>query len=223
MFSGNFQSALADYLFLLRKKYPSKTILNLVATRYSLSAGERSVLFRGVMLPDIAEIRKSKLIEVSQISGIEIQADALNVILTIVSYLRGTLVYLAMDGFLRDTAEYHGRPVDKELLERAVQLLSSFLLHIKIKKIIFYVDEGTDLSSDLAKILKKEKLAPVKSEIILLSSADHPLKKTEKGIIASSDSDILDRTPNPVIDLPRQVLEFHFKPEFVDIENYIKD
>ena len=146
----------------------------------------------------------------------------MNVLLTIFSYLRGNLVYIAMDGLLRDTSEYHGRQVVSDLLDKSVHLLFSFLLHNKIKKIKFYVDDETDLSEEMINNLNNEDLPSLKKEIIKLPSADHTLKNPVKGIVASSDSDILDRNPGQFIDLPRCVLEYHYKPDFLVLEDLIQ-
>jgi hypothetical protein len=43
-FTEHFRKALNDYIFLLEKKYPEKTVLEMVSTRYSLNQPKRSIL-----------------------------------------------------------------------------------------------------------------------------------------------------------------------------------
>ncbi len=51
-------------------------------------------------------------------------------------------------------------------------------------------------------------------------SPDYLLKNICEGIIATSDSAIIDATALPVVDLPGQVLEFHYHPDFIDLSDF---
>ena len=64
----NFRQAWEDYILLLNKKYPEKSIHELVSTRYSLSHFERSMLYRGITSIEKAEKRKNKLLTIEQLN-----------------------------------------------------------------------------------------------------------------------------------------------------------
>ena len=76
------------------------------------------------------------------------------------------------------------------------------------------LEDGRKLLKDLRFLCKNSGL---KNKIIPHNSPDHILEKATEGILASSDSTIIDRSELPVFDLPKAVLEFHFEPEFIAI------
>ncbi len=54
-------------------------------------------------------------------------------------------------------------------------------------------------------------------------SPDHLLKATTKGLIATSDSTIIEKTGLKVIDLPQQVLCSCFEPDFFDLSSFVHE
>ncbi len=218
--SDNFIIAVKDYRYLLERKYPQKKVLELVGTRYSLSAIERSMLFRGITTQKQAGARKSKSIGQIPADTSIMFIDGFNALLTIGSYLNGNQVYIAADGFLRDASEVHGKIFRTALVEKALRLIFEYLDSIPLSGSRIYIDEAVTHSEALYKrimFLKQEyniELLPILSEAV-----DHTLEKQKTGIIASSDSTIIDRAKTHIFDLPRHVLEFHFKPEFISLED----
>ena len=219
IFSDNFRQALEDYILLLNKKYPHKTILELIGTRYGLNHFERSMLYRGISPADKAKERQKRLIPAEKAAGEPLHIDLFNALFTVAAYLRGYPVYLSNDGILRDASESHGSTEWVEHLEKGLGLLVQFLVHIKPSKISFYIDRP--LYED-KKIVKKLRLlskeAGLEFKVISHDSPDHILEKTRTGVLASSDSTVIDRSMLPVFDLPRSVLKFHFEPEFMAIQ-----
>jgi hypothetical protein len=227
IFSENFREALADYTFLLNKVYPHKTILELVATRYSLNHFERSMLFRGISTEAAAALRKSKLITIEQWSSGTMEQwtnkplhiDLFNALFAIAAYLRGYPVYLSNDGLLRDASESHGSGEWEEHLDKGLDLLLNSLGSLKISKAIIYIDNPLEYGFKITeKLLETAKLSKPKIEIITHPSPDHLLIEAKEGILATSDSTIIDKSALPVFDLPRAVLEFHFEPKFLRLE-----
>ncbi len=96
--SKTFSEAASDYLFLLEKQYPKKSILKLVGDKYQLTGEERSVLFRGIHQPELCELRKNKLVTTLE-SSKPLFVDGYNVIRTIGSYLLGKTVFYSTDEF----------------------------------------------------------------------------------------------------------------------------
>jgi hypothetical protein len=217
-FTEDFNQALQDYVLLLEKKYPQKTILELVSTRYNLNHFERSMLYRGISRADKAETRRTKLVKEETIKDTAIHIDLYNALFTIAAYLRGYPVYLANDGILRDASESHGCSDWIGHLEKGLELMIHCLDRVRPAKAIFYID---NLMEHCRKVVEKIhehcRECGIDHEIILHDSPDHLLDKATGGILASSDSTVIDRSVLPVMDLPRAVLEFHFDPKFIDL------
>ena len=99
-FTENFFQVLQDYIFLLEKKYPEKTVLEMVSKRYSLIHFERSMLYRGITIQETATRRKNKLITIEPLNHRTLHIDLFNVLFTIAANLRGYPVYVANDGII---------------------------------------------------------------------------------------------------------------------------
>lgn len=219
-FTEDFKQAVQDYVLLLEKKYPQKTILELIATRYSLNPYERSMLYRGVSPKDKAEARRDTLVKDEGIQGKALHIDLFNALFTIAAYLRGYPVYIANDGILRDASESHGCAGWFGHLEKGLELIMDHLSKHQPKAIFFYIDNPMEHCRKVVEKIHgycREK--NLDHEIILHDSPDHMLEKATSGILASSDSTVIDRSVLPVIDLPRAVLEFHFEPKFTSISD----
>jgi len=216
----HFHQALQDYILLLNKKYPEKTIHNLISTRYSLSHFERSMLYRGITTAERAEKRKSRIVRSKKLSKYLLHIDLFNVLYTLAAYLRGFPVFISNDSLLRDASESHGSGEWEVHLEKGLDLLIKSLAGLKIKKAVIYVDNPLEhskvISEKLEEILKSSK--PL-IEIISDQSPDHLIREATDGIIATSDSTIIDKSILPIFDLPRAVLEFHFDPKLLRLED----
>jgi hypothetical protein len=218
IFTENFRQALEEYVLLLNKKYPEKSIHELVSTRYSLSQFERSILYRGITTAEKAEKRKSRILSSKQLSKQVLHIDLFNVLYTVAAYLRGYPVYLANDSLLRDASESHGTGEWEIHLDNGLDLLMKSLEDLKLKKIVIYIDNplkhGPVISERLSELSKITKPA---IEIISDPSPDHLIREANTGIIATSDSTIIDKSSLPVFDLPRHVLESSFYPHILNL------
>jgi len=221
VFSENFNIAVRDYRFLLENGYPQKGILKLVGDRYELSGVERSILYRGVTTQKEVVRRKSKLTNlVNQIS--ELHIDTFNQILTIGSYLNGNIVFISEDGLLRDASEIHGKAFANKLLERSIELIFSFFSEKQIEKSMFYIDRQVGAHQTVAEMIIRYSIKyKTGSEVFFSETVDKDISKINTGVIATSDSEIIDRSTVPVFDLARNVLSFHFKPEFIRLNQIL--
>jgi hypothetical protein len=220
--SDNFRLALWDYVLLLEKKYPEKAIHELVSTRYALNHFERSMLYRGIAPKSKADARRTRLITIEQLNNRTLYIDLFNALFTIAAYLRGFPVYLSNDGLLRDASEGHDSHEWVQHLEQALSLLLEYIDGLGLARAVFYLDNPLHLSSYVAKeIEKKSTDLKLKSEIISHESPDHLIRNASDGILATSDSTIIDRSALPVLDLPKHLLGHKFNPHFIDIRDYI--
>lgn len=219
-----FYQALRDYILLLNKKYPEKTVLEMVATRYGLNHFERSMLYRGIAKNDVAQRRREKLVTIEQVNtGTPelwnhgtLHIDLFNVLYTLAAYLRGFPVYLSNDGLLRDASESHGSGDWEVHLDKSLDLLMEWLEELKIEKAIIYIDNpleyGLAISEKLRELAKSTKPA---IEIIKDPSPDQLIRAATDGIIATSDSTIIDKSDLQVFDLPAFCLNHAFNPDFI--------
>lgn len=222
-FSENFTEALHDYCFLLERKYPQKAVLKIIGDRYALNGTERTLLFRGITNKQTALNRKAKFVEIPESYQYPMHIDGYNVLIIISSYLAGNLVFLGRDEVLRDTAEMHGKIYRDELIERALQLFFTFIENKRIQcPLYFYFDQPVSFSGILSQrvnellILKR-----MEGSSQTCDSPDYVLRNQKEGIIATSDSSIIDKTLLPLTDLPRVVLFYHFQPAFVNLNNFL--
>lgn len=218
---ANFLKALTDYLYLLDRRYSQKSILKLVGDHYALSADERALLFRGSAKHKYIELRNKKKINVLPESS-RLTVDGFNVFRTVGSYLNGNFVFEGMDGFLRDASELHRQKLNREVLERATDLIINFLKHKKCERVSFYFDTPISHSGDLTHhLIEKMEEASLAGTAETAFSPDHILKKIEAGIICTSDSNIIDQSKVQVYDLSKGVLEYHFDPKIFSLKNYL--
>ena len=77
------------------------------------------MLFRGVALEAVIKKRNSKIIK-SPDPYADYMIDGYNVIRTIGSYLIGNLVFVSMDGFLRDASEIHKKSIKEDVIYKAI-------------------------------------------------------------------------------------------------------
>jgi hypothetical protein len=213
--------AVSDYYFLLQRKYPQKKILRLVADRHKLNRTERSVLYRGIACKNESHYRKLKLLKESPIES-NLNVDGLNQILTVASYLKGSMVYISTDDILRDAAENRGKNLSSKILDKSIDIILEFCDFLKLKKVLFYIDKQANICEKVEDIFKTRLLGrEISSKVILTEQVDKELKLLNTGLIATSDSQIIDRTSLKIFDLACQTLTFHFNPDFIDLNSLL--
>jgi hypothetical protein len=216
--TGEFKKAAKDYLYLLEKGYPQKSILKLVGDRYQLHAVERSILYRGIVPESLCETRLAKLTN-ALAEGEMVGIDGYNVVRTVGSYLLGKTVFISSDGFVRDAAEMHRAILKGKPLNQSIQLLLKFLQDRKVGFTTIYLDEPISKSGELAARLNESMPGlGLSGEAKPVHSPDHHLKKVNVGVICTADSIIIDECKVPVFDLARAILEENYSPDWIDLQ-----
>ncbi|MFW6363298.1 MAG: DUF434 domain-containing protein [Spirochaeta sp.] len=211
-----FSQAVQDYRYLRDRGYPVDPALQLVGDRYRLTRITRMVLYRGVSSADADSRRMSRRLD-SLPPAVKLSIDGYNVLLTIANYLLGRPVFICSDGFLRDVGAGYSRASHKSpAFLRAEQLMVEWaLLQIKESggsppQLRILLDRQVSHSGVTAARLRSR--AP-DAEVICVGDVDAKLK-TESGVIATSDSAVIDQAAGKVIDAARHILEAWFSPEF---------
>ncbi len=205
----NFTEACTIYRLLREKGYPEKATLKLVGDRHRLSRVQRNCLFRGVIPDETASRRSRKVLPASSAAGQPLAIDWYNVLITVESYLRGQILFLADDGVVRDASAAHGSFRPGALTARAIEEIVAFVAAADPARVDAYLDAPLSFSGQMAEELRVrlDRLA-CPSSVDLAPSADYPLKSYH-GFVASSDSIVLDSATH-VMDLARGVLETRF-------------
>lgn len=221
--SHQFCEAAGDYLYMLDRGYPQKAILKIIGDRYSLSGVERSMLYRGISACANAANRRKKISVASVLPGSHLHIDACNVLITIGSYLNGSVVFISNDGMLRDASEIHGKVFRSELVLKSLEMIVSFCADNKPKSVNFYIDSPVSYSGMVASTIRQlldRNLLSGSAETF--HSPDFILKNIVNGIIASSDTIIMDHTTCKIVDLPYLILKERFNPPFPDLGIFVR-
>ena len=223
LITNAFKDALTDYYYLLNKNYPEKETLKLVGDRFRLTGLQRTVLFRGITSKKNASIRKSKRIPIEDLKGKELYIDGYNVLFTVMNYLLGKMVFIGNDGILRDSGGAYGKIEKEEIFYKAANTLLDFVQQQKIENITIYLDQPVSNSqSHVMQIKKKMQEEKITGEVRLLQAVDNRLKQIKDGVIATSDSEIIDQTPGKIIDLARIILETTYGITILDLGSLIE-
>ncbi len=210
---SRFKSAIEDYRFLKNREYPNKASLKLVGDRYRLTALERNCLFRGIIADSICQKRKEKLIGPESLAGCALGVDWYNVLITVESYLKGYPVFLSDDGVLRDAAGVHGSYRTSKVTEQARDAILKRIAGLELERLGLYLDSPISFSGKMADDLREQvfRLLSIPFDVEVMPSADYPLKSFN-GVVASSDSAIMDRESiQKIFDLSRFILEHNFQ------------
>ena len=216
MSTSNFAEACATFRLLREKGYPEKATLKLIGDRHGLSRIQRNCLFRGVVPTETAALRKVKIVAPGAVAGQSVALDWYNVLITVESYLHGHVLYCADDGVVRDASETHGSYRTGPLTPRAVDEIITEIAGLKPSRVDAFLDRPMAFSASMAEDLRSRlSVLSFETEVSLAQSADYPLKASA-GIVASSDSALLDRCSRAV-DLAGAVLaaRFSFHPPAV--------
>ncbi|MDP4185596.1 MAG: DUF434 domain-containing protein [Bacteroidota bacterium] len=208
-----FSKALKDYSYLLEHGYPQNAALKLVGDRWKLTGMCRSILFRGIFEPEASERRNQKRVGAEHLYGSNVFIDTCNVLITLGSYLNGNEVFISTDGYVRDASEIHGKAFREDLLDQSLNFIFRFLASHNPASLNFYIDEPMSFSGRLAarinELLEENQIS---GNAQTCKSPDHILNTLSEGLIATSDTVIIDRCVCKIIDLPYEVLQLNFQP-----------
>jgi hypothetical protein len=188
--------AAQDLRFLLGRGYPRQRCLELVGDRHALDADQRHLLRRGVFAPELAASRRQRLLPPAAIAGQTVALDGHNQLITLETALKGGVLLLADDGVVRDISG-RGRSYTPGPHTRAAAGLLLAALAPAARVLIFLdapLSRSGELAANLRQMLEQAgrpgdaQAVPVPERQLLA----HP------GPVASSDSALLDRVPQPL-------------------------
>jgi len=220
LITTGFILALKDYYYLINRSYSRTECLKLTGNRYMLNKMQRIVLNRGVFRKDEADKRINK--KVTTFTRQSVYIDGYNVLFTIGNYLLGRPVFISNDSFLRDAGELHGKLQKGKPFFRALDLLLHYLEHFRQKEYIFLFDQPVPGSIDIQQIINELiRNSSLEGEARTVPDPDEVLIRLNDGMIATSDSEIIDQTDKQVIDVATEVLTGAFQPTFINLSELL--
>mgnify|MGYP001028027859 CR=1 FL=1 len=218
--SEEFKEALRDYFFLLNRDYPEKAAVKLVGDRYRLNSVERLTLYRGITSGAKAPARNAKI--TASFKREILYIDGYNVLFTVMNYLFGKFIFLGNDGLLRDCGEVYGKVENDALFVRAADILLEYLKTGEPAAIEIYFDSPVPGSTlHVSGLEKRLSAADLTGKVLAVKSADDELKEKSEGIVATSDSEIIDCTGCRIADVARGALEKKFEIEILDLGTFL--
>ena len=216
LLNEDFIQACRDYFYLVDHHFPERGVLKLVGDRYKLNGDQRTVLYRGISSQKRSAIRNVLL--VSDIAGKNLLIDGYNVLFTLLNYRLGRITFISTDQILRDAGSLHGKLSDENTFAECIELLMRNMVKKHPGKADIYLDSPVSHSERHAALIRnKMHEYNLTGDCHVIKSADWALTHSNEGIIATSDTAIIERAHLPVIDLPREILEDVYNASFLKL------
>jgi hypothetical protein len=206
------QEAAYDLRFLLNRGYRKKGALTFAANKYVLNKQERNYLARSVFSRKESKSRKEKIVNISKIKDQFLLVDGYNVLITAESICRGDYnsIILCDDMILRDLNAVFGKYKFNKITGKALSNVLSLLEKYKPSYVHFFFDSPVSFSGKLANLTKKfMDNYKLQGSSNLSKNVDFEiieLSKVKNGIVATSDSIIIDKV-DKVVDIPCHILK----------------
>ncbi|HEX3012834.1 MAG TPA: DUF434 domain-containing protein [Methanobacterium sp.] len=208
------REAAYDLRFLLNRGYRKKGALQFVANKYVLNKGERNYLARSVFSDLKSKERQEKIIDISKINGQLLLVDGYNVLITVESLYNEDYdsIILCDDMVVRDLNAVFGKYKVSNATESALNKILDLISSYNPSYTCFFFDSPVSFSGKLAGFTKKvmDKYN-IHGTVCLSKTVDTEiirLSKLKNGIVATSDSVIIDKVGR-VVDIPRHILELN--------------
>jgi hypothetical protein len=218
----DFINGCRDYYYLVNRNYPERGVLKLTGDRYRLTGDQRTVIYRGISSQNRSVYRNSLLI--SEVKGEVLVIDGYNVLFSLLNYRLGRVTFISTDNILRDAGSLHGKLRNERAFLGCVDLLMEYLIAKQPGMTIIYLDSPVSHSERHAflmnEIMQEKSIA---GHCSVIRSADWALKHHSEGVIATSDTGIIEKVSRPVVDLPRQIIESNYLPHFIRLRQIIDE
>ena len=208
------QEAAYDLRFLLNRGYRKKGALQFVANKYVLNKNERNYLARSIFSNLKSWEQREKIVDISKIKDQFLLVDGYNVLITVESLYREEYdsIILCDDSVVRDLNAVFGKYRLSNVTERAINTILALISSYGPLYICFFFDSPVSFSGRLADLTKKiMEERNLRGNVCLSKTVDTEiirLSKLKNGIVATSDSVIIDKVDR-VVDIPRRILEMN--------------
>lgn len=194
-----------DCRYLLARGYPRQASLNLVGNRYHLSQAAREILHRGVFAPAVARQRRAKLVAAASLRGRPLALDGHNVVITLECARRGLPLVAADDGFIRDIGRLSRAYRPSPLTTAVLREIAHYLAAHGVGPVTVYYDAPMSRSGELAALTRTILAAAGLAGSAEAVPVPEALLLADGGVIASSDTDLIDRC-SQVVDVAGEII-----------------
>ena len=185
------KTASRHILYLLNEGYDLKQASTFVGNHFLLSERQRLAIMRSIATREQLEERRRKQVSPHDISGCEVWVDGFNTLITLEVMLSDSVLFVGMDGTIRDLAALRGTYRLIPETSEAIRLMFDILQDADVRKINILLDEPVSNSGRLkARIAEIADGYPFELDIRILRDVDRELYG--KGNVITSDSIILD-------------------------------
>jgi len=201
--------AATDLRYLLKRGYRRESALKLIVDKHQLSTTQRLLLYRAVYDSSTAAKHKQKIITSDKIRGSKLAIDGYNVLITVESGLRGGLLVLCDDGFIRDISAVHRKYRMANMTEKALSIILKAVQELKPAETNFFYDAQVSKSGELASQVRRtlrsvgltgSAYAVERADISTLDFGD---------IVATSDSVLISKA-EAVFDIAGEILKKNY-------------
>lgn len=202
--------AAEELRYLLGRGYPRERCLGLVGDRHALDAGQRHLLRRGVVAPELAAARRARLLPLKALAGRAVALDGHNQLITLETALAGGVVLLADDGVVRDIAGRGRGYAPGPHSEAAAGLMLQALA--PAARVEIYLDAPLSKSGELAARLRELMAQARLTGDAQAVAVPERLLLAHQGPVATSDGHLLDQLLEP-LDLAGAIIRQLLPPE----------
>lgn len=185
------QAASRHINYLINEGYDLKQASTFVGNHFLLSERQRLAIMRSLATREQLECRKNKELSILELSGKEVWIDGFNTIITLEVMLSNSILFVCMDGAIRDLAALRGTYRIIPETEEAIRLLFDTLSQSGVRSIHILLDEPVSNSGRLkALTVDIGETYPFELDIQVIKDVDRELYQKEN--VITSDSIILD-------------------------------
>jgi len=201
--------AAKDLRYLLERRYHRESALRLIVDKYQLSTKQKLLLYRAVYDASTAAKHRQKIVKADKIKDSKLAIDGYNVMITVESGLRGGLLVLCDDGFIRDISAVHGKYRITGITEKALRMIVRAVQELKPAKTNFFFDAQVSKSGELASHVRRtlkgsgltgSAYAVQRADVSTLNFGD---------VVATSDSVLISKA-GAVFDLAGEILKKNY-------------
>ncbi len=198
------RTAAEDVRYLLTRGFKKDSSIRFVCDHYRLPEKQRRVLIRTIVHPEKARNREYKKIPCTALAGLDLIMDGYNVIITVESMLRAYTLWLADDGYIRDTRGVFRSFRFTEHTRQAIEIILEILRENDPEHIEILLDAQMSKSGELAAHIRE--MLPHNAIIRTSPAVDLELKNSNADVVATADGAIVDVVKRTV-DIPQYIMK----------------
>jgi hypothetical protein len=204
------REAVRDLSWLRSRGYGENSIRKLVGDRYRLKRRQRNAVIRSAATDAEVSARSESRCVIADLEGETVHVDGFNVLITVEGALGGAYLFVGRDGALRDVDPIRGSYRTVEETQPAVDHIGRLLQEAGATGAVWHLDEQV---SNVGRLVTRLWHAAETNGwpwmVEVKEDVDAALVEAgESGIVATSDSDILDAVPRWV-NVPGAVVRRH--------------